>query len=81
MKINFESEPIYGDKYIKIKIKKYADCKITNFHNRKMSKEKVPCKCLSIIMLNSVIKTNDDDDSNDDETKSDNDNDNHKYDE
>ena len=28
MKINFESEPIYGDKYIKIKIKKYADCKI-----------------------------------------------------
>ena len=46
-----------------------------------MSKEKVPCKCLSIIMLNSVIKTNDDDDSNDNETKSDNDNDNDKYDE
>ena len=46
-----------------------------------MSKEKVPCQCLSIIMLNSVIKTNDDDDSNDDETKSDNDNDNDKYDE
>ena len=31
---------------------------ITIFHNKKMSKEKVPCKCLSIIMLDSVIKAN-----------------------
>ena len=31
---------------------------ITNFHNKKMPKEKVPCKCLSIIMLDSVIKAN-----------------------
>ena len=29
---------------------------ITNFHNKKMPKEKAPCKCLSIIMLDSVIK-------------------------
>ena len=31
---------------------------ITNFHNKEMPKEKAPCKCLSIIMLDSVIKTN-----------------------
>ena len=31
---------------------------ITNFHNKKMPKEKAPCKCLSIIMLDSVIKAN-----------------------
>ena len=31
---------------------------ITNFHNKKVSKEKTPCKCLSIIMLDSVIKAN-----------------------
>ena len=31
---------------------------ITNFHNKKMPKEKAPCKCLSIIMLDSVIKGN-----------------------
>ena len=31
---------------------------ITNFHNKKMPKEKAPCKCLSIIMLDSVIKSN-----------------------
>ena len=31
---------------------------IINFHNKKMPKEKEPCKCLSIIMLDSVIKAN-----------------------
>ena len=60
MKIDFESKPIYGDddKYIKTKIKIYAGSMITNFHNKKMPKEKAPCKCLSIIMLDSVIKAN-----------------------
>ena len=60
MKINFESNPVYGDddKYIKTKIKTYAGSIITNFHNKKMPKEKAPCKCLSIIMINLVIKAN-----------------------
>ena len=60
MKINFESKPVYDDddKYIKTKIKIYAGSVITNFHNKKMSKEKVTCKCLSIIMVDSVIKAN-----------------------
>ena len=60
LKINFESKPVYGDddKYIKTKIKIYAGSMITNFHNKKMPKEKAPCKCLSIIMLDSVIKAN-----------------------
>ena len=60
MKINFESKLVYGDddKYIKIKIKAYADSIITNFYNKKMPKERAPCKCLSIIMIDSVIKAN-----------------------
>ena len=60
MKINFESKPVYGDdnKYIKTKIKTYAGSIITNFHNKKMPKEKAPYKCLSIIMIDSVIKAN-----------------------
>ena len=45
------------DKYIQTKIKTYADIIMTNFHNKKMPKEKVPCKCLSIIMLDSVIES------------------------
>ena len=60
LRIDFESKPVYGDddKYIKTKIKIYADNMITNFHNKKMTKQKVPCKSLSIIMLDSVIKAN-----------------------
>ena len=42
MKINFESKLVYGedDKYIKTKTKTYAGSIITNFHNKKMPKEK-----------------------------------------
>ena len=60
MKINFESNPVYGDdvKYIATKTKTYAGSIITNLHNKKMPKEKAPCKCLSIIMIDSVIKSN-----------------------
>ena len=45
MKIDFESRPVYGDndKYIKTKFKIYAGGIITNFHNKKMPKEKAPC--------------------------------------
>ena len=59
MRIDFESKPTYGydDKNINTKIKTHADSIITNFHNKKMPKEKVPCKCISIIMLDSVIET------------------------
>ena len=60
MKTDFESKPVYDDddKYIKTKIKIYAGNMITNFYNKKMPKEKAPCKCLSIIMIDSVIKAN-----------------------
>ena len=60
MKKNFESKPVYGDddKYIKTKIKINAGCMVANFHKRNMPREKAPCKCLSVIMLDSVIKAN-----------------------
>ena len=58
MRIDFESKPVSGDdnKYIKIKI--YADSIVTNFHNKKMPKEKPSYKCLLIIILDSIIKGN-----------------------
>ena len=60
MKIDFESKPVYNDddKYIKTKIKTYEKSIITHFHNKKAPKEKAPCKCSSIIMIDSVIKAN-----------------------
>ena len=60
MKIEFDSRPVYGDdnKYIKAKIIKYSRIMFTNFEGKKILKEKAPCMCLSIIMLDSVIKAN-----------------------
>ena len=60
MRIGFESNPVYGDdnKYIKTRIEIYAGNMVTNFHNKKIPKEKAPCRCLPIIMLDSVIKVN-----------------------
>ena len=61
MKIDFNTEITYGDddKYIKIKIKTYKYSIITNFYNKKGSKkipeEKIPHKCLSVIILDSII--------------------------
>ena len=61
MRIDFESKPFYGDdddnKYIKTKKYIYEHNIIMNFHNKKMPKEGVPSKCLSLIMLDSVIET------------------------
>ena len=58
MNMKFDSEPIYGDnnKYIKTKIKSYGDEINTNFQGKNIPKENVLCKCLSLIMLDSVIK-------------------------
>ena len=58
MNIKFDSEPVYGDngKYIKSKIKIYEDNVNTNFHDKKVPKENASYKCLSLIILDSVIK-------------------------
>ena len=60
MRIDFESKPVYsdGNKYIKTNIKIYAGSMVSDFQNKKIPKEKAPCKCLLIIMLDSVIKVN-----------------------
>ena len=61
MSIDFDSKPTYGEdgKYKKTKIKTYEDSITTNFYNKKGSKkipeEKIPHKCLSIIILDSVL--------------------------
>ena len=60
MNIEFDSEPVYddNDKYIKIKIKSYGDKVNTNDQGNKISKENASYKCLSLIMLDSVIRVN-----------------------
>ena len=60
LNIEFDIEPVYGDvhKYIKTKIKMYGDRVNTNFQGRKAPKENTSYKCLSLIMLNSVVRVN-----------------------
>ena len=60
MEIKFDSKPVYGDNdiYIKTKIKLHGDKMNTNFQGKKIPKENVSYKCLSLIMLDSVIRKN-----------------------
>ena len=63
MKMDFNTKTTYGDddddKYIKTKIKTYKDNITTNFYNKigskKVPEEKILHKCLSIIILDSVL--------------------------
>ena len=61
MIIDFDSKTTHGDdhKYIKTEIKTYEDSITTNLYNKigskKIPEEKKPCKCLSIIILGSVL--------------------------
>ena len=60
MNIESDSEPVYGDndKYIKTNIKVYEDRVNTNFQGKKVPKENASCRCLSLTILDSVIRVN-----------------------
>ena len=59
MGIDFECKAIYDDKYINTKIKTYKDSITANIYDetgfKEVPEEKVPHKCLSIIILDSVL--------------------------
>ena len=59
MGIDFESKATYDVRYINIKIKTYEDSITTSFYNKigfkEVPEEKVPHKCFSIIILDSVL--------------------------
>ena len=58
MNIEFGSEPAYGDndKYLEAKIKSYGDKVNTNFQGKKIPKENASYQCLSLTMVDSVIR-------------------------
>ena len=60
MNIELDSDLVYGhnDKYIKAKIKVYEDRVNLNFQGKKVPKENASYKCLSLIILDSVIRVN-----------------------
>ena len=58
LNIEFDSEPVYGDndKYIKTKIKMYENRVNTDFQGKEVPKEDASCKCLSLMVLDFVIR-------------------------
>ena len=58
---NFDSDPVYKDKYINTKIRSYNNDIITNFQkidnkNNKLPEENKLYKCVSLMPLDSIIK-------------------------
>ena len=58
LRIEFDSESVYGDTdpYIKTKVKMYDKKVNTNFQGKEPPKGDSSYKCLSLIMLDSVVK-------------------------
>ena len=57
LKKEFDSEPVYNEKYLKTKIKSYNEKINTNFHDNKIPKESSQFICLSVILIASVFRT------------------------
>ena len=55
----FNSEPLYNDKYIKTKIKVYDNRIYTNFQNNIIAKDNEYCACLSVIILDPIFVNSD----------------------
>ena len=57
IKKEFESEPVYNEKYLKAKIKFYNGKINTNFRNNEILKEGSTFICLLAILIDSVSRT------------------------
>ena len=55
----FNSKPVYNDKYIKAKLKIYNNKVHTNFQYNKIPKDNEYCACLSAILLDSIFVNSD----------------------
>ena len=56
IKKEFNSEPVYNQKYLKAKIKSYIRKINTNFHNNKIPKGGSQFIYLSVILIDSVFR-------------------------
>ena len=51
----FDSEPVYNDKYIKTKINLHNNNINTNSYDNKIPEEDVRCVCFYVILLDSIV--------------------------
>ena len=57
IKNEFDSEPVYNEKYLKAKTKSYNGRIHAKFYNNKITKEGFQFICLSVILMYSVFRT------------------------
>ena len=57
LNVKFHSQPIYDDKYIKTKVKTFNNTINTLFSRNKIPKEKIHYVCISAILIDSVLRT------------------------
>ena len=57
IKKEFDSEPVYNEKYVKAKVKSYNGKISTSFYKNKIPKEGSQFICLSVILIDSVFRT------------------------
>ena len=60
IKKEFDSKPVYNEKYLKTKLKSYNGKSNTNLHNNKIPKEVSQYICLSVILIDSFCRKNKD---------------------
>ena len=56
LNIKFHSQPIYGEKYIKTKVKAFNGVIETVFLDNEILKEKNHCTCIAAINIDCVMK-------------------------
>ena len=56
LKKEFNSEPVFDEKYLKAEIKFYNGKINRNFHNNKIRKERSQFICLSVILIGSAFR-------------------------
>ena len=49
----FDSEPVYNEKYLRAKMKSYNKKINSNYYDNKIPKEDSKCMCLSVILIDS----------------------------
>ena len=57
IKKEFDSKPVYNEKYLKAKIKSFNGKINTNFRNNKILRDGSQFICLSVISIDSVFRT------------------------
>ena len=57
LKKEFDSEPVYNEKYLKAKLISYYEETHTGFHDNEIPKEGSQLVCLSVILFTELVKT------------------------